>query len=67
MLLQAFRRFLWVCVIGFMIAWHNVYFQDDRLREEDRIEQTQLEEDEERESGAPGRLGILHDRLRENQ
>ncbi|WP_421891265.1 hypothetical protein [Marinoscillum sp.] len=34
-----------------MIAWHNAYFQDDRLREEDRIEQTQLEEDEERESG----------------
>jgi hypothetical protein len=34
-----------------MIAWHNVYFQDDRLREEDRIEQTQLEEDEEKEAG----------------
>lgn len=45
------RRFLWVCTIGFMIAWHNVYFQDDRLREEDRIEQTQLEEDEEKEAG----------------
>lgn len=42
---RRFRRFIWACTIGFMIAWHNVYFQDDRLREETTIEIVQMEED----------------------
>ncbi len=35
-----------------MIAWHNVYHQDDRLREEDTVEVAQLEEDREKD-GTP--------------
>ena len=53
--LHVLRRFLWMCTVGFMIAIHNAFFHDDRLREEDRIELTQLEEDDEKEEGDPGR------------
>lgn len=45
-LLRVVRRLLWMFIVGFMIAWHNVYYQDERLREEDRIEIVQLKEDE---------------------
>ena len=45
-LLKYFRRFLWICIVGFMIAWHNVYYQDDKLREDTNIHVVITEEDE---------------------
>jgi len=45
-LLHIIRRFLWICMVGFMIAWHNVYYQDDKLREDTNIHVVIMEEDE---------------------
>ncbi|MCP4458763.1 MAG: hypothetical protein GY816_12180 [Cytophagales bacterium] len=45
-LLHIIRRILWICMVGFMIAWHNVYHQDDKLRDDTNIKIVISEDDE---------------------
>ena len=45
-ILQFSRRLLWAVIVGFMIAWHNVYYEDDKLRENTNIHVVIIEEDE---------------------
>jgi len=35
---SGFKRFLWLCMVGYMIAWHNVYHNETRLRKDDQME-----------------------------
>ena len=47
-LFRMLRRILWALIVGFMVAWHNVYKQDDMLRNDThfRIEAQEEDKDE---------------------
>jgi hypothetical protein len=46
-ILQFSRRLFWAVIVGFMIAWHNVYHEDDKLREDTNIHVVIMKEEEE--------------------
>ncbi len=46
---KTIRRILWAVIVGFMIAWHNVYHEEVMLTEETNIEVSVNEEDREKE------------------
>lgn len=45
--LRIFRRIIWALLVGYMIAWHNFYHQDNQMPNsiELAIEEDDLEED----------------------
>lgn len=45
-ILEFTHRLLWAVIVGFMIAWHNVYYEDDKLREDTNIHVVIMEEEE---------------------
>ena len=51
-ILHFLRRLLWAILVGFMIAWHNVYHQDDKLCEDTNIHVVIMEEEEDEDDGS---------------
>lgn len=45
---KVLRRLFWALLVGFMIAWHNVYQEEVMLQNQTNIKQEVQEEDQDR-------------------
>ncbi|MFY0607804.1 MAG: hypothetical protein JXR10_13890 [Cyclobacteriaceae bacterium] len=47
--MKSFINVIWICLVGFMLAWHNVFYSKEDLREDYKIKIEQIQESVEKE------------------
>ena len=47
--MKLFIKVIWICLVGFMLAWHNVFYGKEDLREDYKIKIEQIQESVEKE------------------